>query len=98
MENDLNNHIDSAHGASTSYKTFICKSCGKNFQMENDLNNHMNTIHGSSTSKEATRISNVTNRNPSNTLKPICKSVWLDETCKTQDCPRAHPPRCNNPV
>ena len=30
-------------------------------------------------------------------LNPICKSVWLGVACSTNDCTRAHPPRCTNP-
>ena len=29
--------------------------------------------------------------------KKICKSIWLNETCQTANCDRAHPPRCNDP-
>ena len=89
MENDLKNHIADIHGPSTSKavheekEPFSCNICSKNFKAENDLNIHIANTHAPSTS--------------SSNLKPVCKSIWQNETCKTLDCPKAHPPRCENP-
>lgn len=57
---------------------------------ENELKNHIASTHGASTLRSRPRNSIIN-------LKPVCKSIWLDETCKIRDCPRAHPPRCSKP-
>ena len=98
----LKRHKEAAHKMTenskspTKISSVKCNVCGKNLMNENELKNHIATAHGASTSS-ATNGDTLVTGNSSINLKPVCKFVWLNENCKTQDCPRAHPPRCSNP-
>ena len=86
-QSDLNDHIATAHAASSStvhegQKTFQCNVCDSQFAVQSNLKNHMRSAHEGNTTLK---------------LRPICKSIWLNLTCQTEDCDRAHPERCDNP-
>ena len=97
----LKRHIDAAHEGKKSFK---CNVCDLNILGQVKLNNYMATNHGPSTSLASAENSEPITKAPSvariseSTLpKKIYKSIWLNETCQTTNCNRAHPPCCTNP-
>ena len=102
VHDDLNSHLN-IHGPLTSNaihdlkKPFNCNICGKNFEDDNDLDSHISNINGASTSSEPVKNSSKTPKRSSSNLKPTCKSIWLNENCKTSDFLQAHPHGCQNP-
>ena len=96
----LKRHKEAAH---EEKKTLKCNICDLNLLSQPELDIHMATVHGPSTSvtnpntensEPVAKVSSLARISPE---KKICKSIWLNETCQTTDCDRAHPPRCKNP-